>query len=299
MERISTSLIHRSGLESIQRAQQVIDELQNKLGSGKRLLSPSEDPQASSQLLSLRSELARNETYQRNLDFAERMLIERENAVAASIDVLFRARELLIQGNTASMDSGSRQAIAAEVAQLKEQLVALANTKASDGTYLFAGQAVTTQPFSSGGAFLDAGSEMSVNIAPGMTMSVRQSGEAIFEEVDGIDNVFSVLDNIAAALNTAPNEQTGTELSTQLGKLDLGIDALNVERSSVGTKLRRVDDQRLINDAFNLNVQRTISQLEDLDYAKAISDLNLHMVSLQAAQQAYVKTQNLSIFNYL
>ena len=60
-----------------------------------------------------------------------------------------------------------------------------------------------------------------------------------------------------------------------------------------------IEDQASINDNFNLNLQRTISDIQDLDIAEAIGRLQLQMVSLQAAQQTFVRTQNLSLFNYL
>jgi flagellar hook-associated protein 3 FlgL len=60
-----------------------------------------------------------------------------------------------------------------------------------------------------------------------------------------------------------------------------------------------VDKQSALNENFNLALTRTISEIEDLDIAEAIGRLQLQMVSLQAAQQTFVKTQNLSLFNYL
>jgi flagellar hook-associated protein 3 FlgL len=42
-----------------------------------------------------------------------------------------------------------------------------------------------------------------------------------------------------------------------------------------------------------------LSGLEDIDYAKAISDMNLQMVALQAAQQTYSQIKDLNLFNYL
>ena len=47
------------------------------------------------------------------------------------------------------------------------------------------------------------------------------------------------------------------------------------------------------------NRRITFSELEDLDYAQAVTELNLRSVALQAAQQSYVKIQGLSLFNYL
>ena len=70
-------------------------------------------------------------------------------------------------------------------------------------------------------------------------------------------------------------------------------------RPGMGLVVGQVDSQRELNDSFDLQLQETLSEIQDLDYAEAISRLNLELTALQAAQQAYVKVQGLSLFNYL
>ena len=67
----------------------------------------------------------------------------------------------------------------------------------------------------------------------------------------------------------------------------------------MGTRMRRAEMQTDTNDAFNYQLQETLSGLQDLDYAEAISRLNIQMLALQAAQQTFAKTQNMTLFNYL
>ena len=63
--------------------------------------------------------------------------------------------------------------------------------------------------------------------------------------------------------------------------------------------MNRVEEQISLNASFNLQVESTISKLEDLDFATAVTELNLQLVALEAAQQTYIKTQGISLFNYL
>ena len=63
--------------------------------------------------------------------------------------------------------------------------------------------------------------------------------------------------------------------------------------------MNQVSEQQSLNEAFNIQLNDSLGDLEDLDYAKAISEMNLQMVALEAAQKAYTNTQNLSLFNYL
>ena len=84
-----------------------------------------------------------------------------------------------------------------------------------------------------------------------------------------------------------------------LSNLDNGLDTLLSARTRVGTRMNAVDQQREVNDGIKFSMEKMLSQVEDLDYAEAISRLNLQMTGLQAAQQSFVKVQGLSLFNFL
>jgi len=67
----------------------------------------------------------------------------------------------------------------------------------------------------------------------------------------------------------------------------------------VGARLNILDRQNQVNSAVQLQLAKTRSQLQDLDYAKATSRLNRQLLGLQAAQQSFVKLEGLSLFKYL
>ena len=57
--------------------------------------------------------------------------------------------------------------------------------------------------------------------------------------------------------------------------------------------------RRLANNAdFDLVIDAALSELEDLDYAKAISQLTQETFVLEAAQASFSKISGLSLFNY-
>ena len=88
-------------------------------------------------------------------------------------------------------------------------------------------------------------------------------------------------------------------VSARFVDVDDATEQLSSVRTSIGVRMNWVEDQASLNDNFNLDLQRTISDIQDLDIAEAVGRLQLQMVSLQAAQQTFVKTQSLSLFNYL
>ena len=70
-------------------------------------------------------------------------------------------------------------------------------------------------------------------------------------------------------------------------------------RADVGARLKEVDTAQSTSDDLSLQYSKTLTGLEDLDYAKAISDLNLQQVYLQAAQQSFLKVTSLNLFDIL
>ena len=70
-------------------------------------------------------------------------------------------------------------------------------------------------------------------------------------------------------------------------------------RAEVGTRLQALDTAADFRDSEEVDLQALISSLRDVDYASAISQLNQQYTSLQAAQAAYSKFAQLSLFDYL
>jgi flagellar hook-associated protein 3 FlgL len=144
---MSSDQIHQSGLNVILDAQARLARTQEELASGKRILNPSDDPVASAQIQSVKSELTRIETLQKNISHATSELAMVEDSVANIEGVLMRARELAVRGANDSLSAQDRDVIATEIDTLREQLIAAANTQSSDGDYIFAGYAVAAAPY--------------------------------------------------------------------------------------------------------------------------------------------------------
>ena len=94
-------------------------------------------------------------------------------------------------------------------------------------------------------------------------------------------------------------ERFHKQLDDVLIDLDSTLDSFLQARTSVGARLRALEDQELQNEKFILDTRETLSETQDLDYAEAISRFNLQEVALQAAQQSFTRVQNLSLFNFL
>lgn len=109
------------------------------------------------------------------------------------------------------------------------------------------------------------------------------------------DNLLSLVDQFAKSLEGSLPET----LANSLFALDNALERLSTIRADIGARLNAVTQQQQVNAQFVLEMQGTLSQVQDLDYADAIGRFNLEQVVLQAAQQAFVKVQGLSLFNFL
>jgi flagellar hook-associated protein 3 FlgL len=299
--RIGTLQMFRQGISSILEQQTQLVRTQNQLSTGKRIVNPSDDPTGAARLVGLSESAKVTEQYQRNIDVARSRLELEDNALGSVVDGLQRARELAVQGLNDTNGPEQRTAIALEVRQILDEVIGLANRKDGTGNFLFSGFQVLTVPFTDNGAgvFSYAGDtgQRQIQIGPARQVADGDSGQAVFLDIQdgggGSEDVFTTLYTLATDLEAnAPN-------GASLDQLDNAIDHLLGFRATAGARLNALDSQRNINEALLVQLEQTRSTIEDLDYAEAASQLSQQSVTLQAAQQAFVRVQNLNLFNFL
>ena len=126
--RVTTNLIFDQNLRAINTSQGELSDLQSQLASGKRLLRPSDDPVGAAQVIRLTEELDKIDQYQRNVDLAQNNLELQETSLRSITDAMNRARVLTIQSGNGIFAQGDREAVAAEIEQIRNQVVDLMNT---------------------------------------------------------------------------------------------------------------------------------------------------------------------------
>ena len=299
--RISTAQWYRQGVDAMLDNQSTLSKTQLQLSSGQRMLAPSDDPTAATKVLELDQLLGKVSQFQRNADRAEARLRREEEVLQGMGDILQRVRELAVQGNTDSLTPEDRRAIALEVRQHLDGLLALANETDSNGEYLFSGYRTGTPPILDNGSGNysyqgDQGQRL-VQIGSSRHVATNDPGDKVFMGIDdgngGTTDLFAIVHRFASDLD-ADNPSGST-----LTQLDNAIDRISNVRASIGGRMNAIENQRGINDSFSLVMETNRSGLEDLDYAEAISRMQQQMLSLQASQQTFMKVEGLSLFNYL
>lgn len=145
--RISTSMLYSNGAAMLTRQQADLQRLQQQISTGRRVLSPADDPVASAQALQVSQEIARTAQQKVSQGIANDKLGGLENQLGAVGDLLQYVRDRVIQAGDAALNAADRQIIAVDAASQFDALVGLANARDAQGEYLFSGFKSDTPAF--------------------------------------------------------------------------------------------------------------------------------------------------------
>jgi flagellar hook-associated protein 3 FlgL len=131
------------------------------------------------------------------------------------------------------------------------------------------------------------------------------NGDSFAVSASKNQSLFDTLQNLIATATALPNPASpgNTLLTNRLGEsiaaLDRALDNTLRVRATVGSQLLEIDALGNAASEKNLQYEKRLSELQDLDYADAISRLNKQQLQLEAAQKSFVQITGLSLFNFL
>lgn len=193
--RISTLQSFNKGLNSIMDNQSQVSKTQQQVSTGRRVLTPADDPIAATKILQLQQDSALREQFGKNMTGAKGRLALEETQMAGITENLDRLKELTIKAGDGAVNKSDRQAIAFEVNVILEATVDLMNSKDAGGEYLFGGFKGGTQPFqkNENGRYDYAGDEGQrfISIASSTTVATGDNGKNLFVDVEASDNTFN------------------------------------------------------------------------------------------------------------
>jgi len=228
-----------------------------------------------------------------------------------------RVRELAVQGNNDTYDASQRQSIGMEVQERFDSLLGFANTRNGQGDYLFAGFDTTTAPFVTtvGGDIQYVGDQGQkfIQIGDSRQVASGDNGYDVFMDAPGaVDetgtkiSLFNIIDDLETSLRTndglpdgAAVEGFHTAMERHINNIDVALGKILDIQATIGARQNAVDNQKNVNADYLVQVETTMSETQDLDYAAAISRMELQQLGLSAAQQSFTKIQGLSLFDYI
>jgi len=412
MARISTTQMQQGAISAMLKQHETLSRTQLQVATGKKIFKPSEDPVAASRIVNLKDTLSSIEQHQSNVDAARSRITLSEGVLSSVVESIHRVRELAIQANNDSQNDSTRTFIAAEIIQIQDALLNLANTTDSNNEYLYSGALSRFKPFSrnEAGGFEYNGdeSQREIQISRSRRIAVDDPGSEVFLEIkngngvystlDALENtgtgiidpgrasgdyiadtyaiifdnkfpefanaeeggkvpltysvidskgavlskgipfqsnkaivfngvhtaikgqpddgdyfivrpsqnqdIFTTLENLIRALqskNPGANDNISFHNAMNRSLTDLSQTLNNVleMRGNIGARLNALDSQETINSAYRLQIREILSNVEDLDFAEAVSRLNLELTGLEASQKAFTRVQDISLFNFL
>lgn len=214
--RISTSQVYDQSIRSIMENQEGLVKTQEQLATGKRIITPADDPVGAAKVLRLTEELDGLTQFQRNNDLVTGSLEQQEAVLTNITNSINRARTLVVQAGSGILDDPDKRAIGAELEQIKLEIFDLMNTQDADGNYMYAGyqsanQAFTYNPASSGNAITfsgDAGVSF-IQLSSSSKIQSTSNGYEVFENVLSRFD-FSVTGSTVADLQNTVVKEQGT-----------------------------------------------------------------------------------------
>lgn len=188
--RISTSMMFDTGTQNMLQLQTGLYKLQNQLSTGRRVLTPADDPVAAAQALVISQRQSINKQFIDNQGNAESQLAGLESRLAGVGDLLQAVKTRAVEAGNGAYSDSDRRTIAAEIRERFDELVGLANSSDAMGGYVFSGFRGDTQPFSSTGTVGsrttvydgDDGSRQ-LQVETGRMMDVSESGRDVFMNI--------------------------------------------------------------------------------------------------------------------
>lgn len=293
--RISDNYRHELNKRTIQETLGRVDEARRQISTGKRMVKPSDAPTDMAFATQLRAERADNDRHLRSLSDARSWLAIQDSALQSSSTLLARAEELAVYAQNGAMGDDSREAIAAEIDGIREQLALLANTT-YQGQAVFGAFNERAVELTAGGATFvgTPGAAVERRVSASETIAVNTDGAEVFGFTTG-DDVFTVLGRIATNMRAGDSAAINADMAT-LGERATGLrEALG----QVGTRAALVDaaSSRLEDD--DVTFSSRISDLEDVNVAEAAVDLARASQAYEAVLAMTAQTQKLSLLDFL
>ena len=181
--RLSTVVSHQLGVNAMTRQEGKVVETMQQLASGKRVLSPGDDPLAASQAVNVAQTQSLNQRYGVNRDVARQGLSLQEQSLSTIATTLAEVSTRLVEAGGVYSDA-DRASIANVLNEMRETLLGFANTTDGNGQYLYSGDKGNLEPFVADGAggvayHGDAGTR-AIQVAQTRQMASAASGEEVF-----------------------------------------------------------------------------------------------------------------------
>lgn len=297
--RVTQSMLSTNMLLNLNRSYGKMSKLQDQITTGSKITRPSDDPVVAVKGMGYRRDLAKVEQYTRNMNEVNNWLDASDEALNQVGEQMKRVRELVVQAANDTNTPQERAKIKTEIDQIRQHIQDVANTKVGD-RYIFSGTK-TGQPLFINGTMNTANvnaQEVKIEVYDGIQININTAGMELFENVDDLmGKISDVLD--PTRVPVASGQEIGDMLGglTNAGQTD-DITVIHNKileaQSDVGARQNRVELMENRLSIREVSVTKQLSNNEDVDYAKAITEMvtseSIHQAALSVGAKIIQQT---------
>lgn len=323
-QRITSQMIGNSTIATIDSDLTQLDQTQEQLSTGYQINQPSDNPFGTALTLSLKGQIGVYGAYQDNVNQGTAWVQSASSSLQSIQEVVQSVRELTVEGANSTMSANDLSDAAQEVLQYISQVKESGDAQ-YDGSYIFSGDDVTTEPWSTAATAADPVTEDQFNgnqntisyaIGPntqlqisanlysllgngntgGLAATSSYGGGAV--QSDGSGGLLATMRSIYNDL-AGTNGGTQADLENQLANLDTNISSLESVQATVGATQDRLQmaGTRLTN--LSTTATSELGNVEDTDYAQATVQFSTEQSGYQAALQSSADIIQTSLMNFL
>ncbi|MGH9533824.1 MAG: flagellar hook-associated protein FlgL [Terriglobales bacterium] len=286
-------------LANLQTVQQEQNQSLAELSSGLALTQPSDNPAAMAAYIENNAALAENDQYTQSSSTLQNQLSVADSSLNTVVQSLSQAISLATEGATSTLGASQRQALAAQVNNLQQQVLEAAN-QSYQGVYLFGGTDSTTPPYVASGSspsgvqYVGNTETNSVQLGPGQSITVNQPGSQIFN-ASGAD-VFQALDDLATALNA--NDTAGVQAAG--AEVQSAFQAVSTQQTFYGATTQRLQSLDTFLSTEQVQLSQQATTLAGANMPQVATALSQEEVTNQATTSAEAEMlEQPDLFSYL
>lgn len=292
MTRITQRLMVQHSMSSLQTGLGRLANSQEKLSTGRLINRPSDSPTGTNEAMRLRAQLSADTQHARNAQDGLAFMGQVDSTLSTMLDNVRRARNLLVHGaSTGSTGPEAREALAQELTQIRESLLSLANTTHL-GRPIFGGTTGNQAAYDSTGTYIGDDHPVSRTVDNGVSVRIDVTGPEAFDT--GTGDLFAVLSKAIADLRTDP-----AAIGGNLDPLDAVTERMKTALTGIGARYARIEATAARVDQVTLTNRAALSEVENVDVAEAIMDLQMQEVAYQAALGATARVLQPSLIDFL
>ena len=283
--RITQESLSRTTLSNIKLNYKKMQEIQEKLSSGKQINRPSDDPSGARKVLGLRTEDLQVQQFLDNTETAKEQINYTSNTLESIQEIFTKIKGLTIQAGNDTLGQSDRKIIANELDELLESVLQNANTD-NNGRYIFSGTETLTSAFTatrdsngniSSVSYNGDNEEIKYQIGPDTFIQVNLPGGKLFQDNKAFSTLVSLRDSLKASTFDS------TAFSNLRNTLDTATNALSTEITRFGAKANRLEITTNSLENSQTALKELISYTEDADVASLIMDLKHQENVLQSS----------------